>query len=92
MGYTVPARFGAIPPVTINPAPPMARSAKNAASLDNPPTKHKEELFPCVRVACSKGATEQTTQMYLAGDRRLVIALGKISHSVIQYVVVSDKT
>lgn len=36
-GYTVPALFGAIPPVTIKPAPPKARSAKNAASFDKPP-------------------------------------------------------
>ena len=37
MGYTVPALLGAMPPVTINPTPPMARSAKNAASFESPP-------------------------------------------------------
>lgn len=37
MGYTVPALLGAMPPVTINPAPPMARSAKKAASFERPP-------------------------------------------------------
>lgn len=36
-GYTVPALLGAMPPVTIKPAPPMARSAKKAASLESPP-------------------------------------------------------
>lgn len=37
MGYTVPALLGEMPPVTIKPTPPMARSAKNAASLESPP-------------------------------------------------------
>lgn len=37
MGYTIPALLGEMPPVTINPAPPMALSAKNAASLESPP-------------------------------------------------------
>ena len=37
MGYTIPALFGAMPPVTIKPTPPMALSAKKAASLERPP-------------------------------------------------------
>ncbi len=33
MGFNQPSMFGAMPPVTMRPTPPRARSAKNAASL-----------------------------------------------------------